>query len=1800
MLQSSFLWKSNRYYFSFLLVSLFLQIGYSQGVSIPSPVAPYLNGVFPEVTPSQGTGPITYTAANAFPNLTFVDPVKILELPGQKFMVIGKSGQVWRFDNQPSTSVKTLLMDIKGQVVIAGDGGMLGGALHPEFGQVASPNRGYFYLVYRYTPAKGTNGNYGYWRLSRFTLEDGATQVDPNSEYVLIQQYDRHDWHNGGDMFFDPDGFLNVIGGDEGGANDQFNVTQQIDKWLFGGIFRIDVDKRGGNISHPIRKQPQNQATPPSGWPNSFTQGYYIPNDNPWLDPNGGILEEFWALGTRSPHRMTYDAPTGEVWIGDIGQASREEISVVAKGDNLQWPYREGNVNGPKAQPANLIGIDKPPVYAYGRSVGRAVIGGFVYRGSKFPELQGKYLFGDHETQNVWSLVRNGNQAPTIEFMLNIPAEGSGGKDGISTFATDSEGNVYIADLYGTDLDGGKIRKLVQTNNIPDPPARLSDLNVFADLSSLTAAAGVIPYTVNAPLWSDRALKKRWIVLPNDGSHNSAAEQIVFDAEDNWKFPQGTVLIKHFELPIDERNPEITRKLETRFFVFTSVGDAYGVTYRWNAAGTEAFLLTNGATDDITVTRADGSSYIQQWTYPSRQECMDCHNANAGFALGVKTRQINGNFTYPGSGTEDNQLHTWNHLGMFTQDIGSPSEYPRSIYLETPGTSDEFKARSYIDGNCSYCHRPNGVNGVFDGRAKTALFSQAMVGTTVISNGSTPGNLIISAGSDVNSELWLRDNSNSSNAMPPVGKSLVHDAYIQSLSTWINSINTSGPASPESGWFMLEARHSGKVVGALGGSTAEGARMVQRSSIDLPSQKWLVQPLGEGLYRLSSQETFKTLSYSAMESDRGHNVTQESFTGAQDQLWYFYETDIGYYNVVNAYNGLHLDVFGGNLGEDERIILWNSNGGGNNQQWRLVPTSGPSSSTDLLAHWSFDGGSLNDVAGLVPDDASVVGQVGLNLSGVNGQAIRIDKEGYLTIPHSQDLLLGGTDYPDFSVAFWLKLEVHNGPWMNLFTKGNGSPRTPGVWINHSTGGIHYRISTTTSSNHGGNANTDLRQRLDEWVHVSYVKEGSQLRLYMNGSLDQSPVNFSGTVRTSANIPLTIGAFENGGDEGVFWMDEVMVFGKALSETEISELASPPDLEAPSIPQNVVASNIGQTDLDLNWSASIDNVGVSGYYIYQNGNSTPIGTVSSTTFNVSGLAPGTTYQFAVAAFDESGNVSTQSQALEVSTNPNQPPVASLIATPISGIAPLLVGFDASASTDPENDSLTYSWDFGDGNSGSDVTPSHTYINPGSFTVILTLDDGQGNLVTASQQIVVEQVQEPSTAFGEVGLASGVDHTWKTITLQRNYSDPVVIAGAPSYFGTNQATVRVQEVSRTSFQVRIDEWECLDGAHGGEDVPYLVVESGVHTLPNGKKLMAGNADAVSNSWFVQSFPEAFRLEPIVFGQIITENEPEAANIRIDHNNTNINQLRLRILEAGTTAHADERVSWLAVEPGVHQSDKLFEGGNTGRGVDENWVDLNFLQSYSPTPIFIGEMGSNYGGDAAAIRYRNLSGNGVQVFVEEETCSDTEIGHTTEEIHYLVFGEPGVIGLPDTLSFCSSPSNLAHNRPTRQSSTYGNGVAALAVDGNLTGTSPWSADLQHTNNEAQPWWEVDLGANSQIDSVNIFNRSDCCQDRLSDFYVLVSDAPMIGDLNSLLADGDISQTFFSGSAGQIARLGVKTEGRYVRIQLSGSSVFHISEVEVMGCNLEQVCESPVVSIDDPGSISEDGQVVQLVGSPGGGVWS
>lgn len=785
-----------------------LSIAQPYGIDKPEPIGKFLNGQLPTIAPTDPI-PLTWKVENAFPNLNFVDPLDMREYPGKNtFVVAGKTGLLWTFDNDPNVSSKTLFLDISAQVRISGDGGFMGFVFHPEFGLPNSPNRGFVYVYYRYQSPAGSNGGWGYSRLTRFTVPDGEEIADPQSEYVLIQQFDRGDNHNGGSMFFGPeDGFLYLSIGDEGGTFDPLASTQKINRGFFSGILRIDVDKRGGTISHPIIRQPQGMERPPEGWPGTFSQGYYIPNDNPWVSDDGSTLEEFWALGLRSPHRMWFDAPTGDLWVGDVGQGVREEVSLLKKGSNALWPYREGNHRRIGSDlPEDLFGNPTQPLIDYPRSEGKSIIGGIVYRGEKWASsLGGKYLFSDNEAQKIWTLDYYNSGSLEKELIATIPFETNVWKDGVSHIYTDQVGEVFILQLAGHNRSGGRIYKLApQTQGAPqiEAPKLLSETGAFSDLPSLTVSPGLIPYQPNLSFWSDGAGKQRWIALPNDGTHNSAEEKINFSETGEWSFPEGTVFLKHFTLPKNDGNPNDVQHIETRFLVHGEDGSYYFLTYKWRENQREADLVQ--AAEDRTITIQTSSGFREQiWHYPSESECLSCHNATAKRVLGMNTRQMNGSLTYPQSSRNANQLETLNSLNWF-QPALLESAIPSYPTLSSPSAASaaiENRALSYLDVNCGYCHRPEALQTNFDLRFTTPLANKGIIEGEVGDNLGIPGAKLIVPGEEASSIIYQRLISlHEAVMMPPLAKRIVDEEGKALIAEWIQSLgiprDTLAPSIP--------------------------------------------------------------------------------------------------------------------------------------------------------------------------------------------------------------------------------------------------------------------------------------------------------------------------------------------------------------------------------------------------------------------------------------------------------------------------------------------------------------------------------------------------------------------------------------------------------------------------------------------------------------------------------------------------------------------------------------------------------------------------------------------------------------------------------------------------------------------------------------------------------------------------------------------------------------------------------------------------------------------------------------------
>ncbi len=744
------------------------------GMEIHPSIGAFLNAQMPEAAP-----PISgnWSAVVAFPNLMFTNALGFAAVPADNHVVVWeREGRIWSFVNDSNVTTKTLVLDISNQCQGWDDSGLLNLVFHPGFAT------NHYIFVYYTWVAPGTvvgsptvrpptfNTGAYHDRLSRFTLDSSGVAI-PGSETVFVDQVGNSVWHNGSGMFFHPsNGFLYVTDGDDEDGNN----TQVITNNLFSGVWRLDVDRRGGSISHPIVRQPANGTT----------ANYYIPNDNPFVGQSNA-LEEFYAIGLRSPHRMTCDPVSGRIFLADVGEGSREELDVIEPSDrpglNFQWNRIEG-LQGDLTPP--YIGVNKRPIMDYTHSEGQAIIGGYVYHGSLFAsDLGGKYIFGDNVQKKVWVL--DESTSPPGKILLCIMPTGPGpnsGADytGLSSFGLDQNNEIYFSQMSSV---GGHIYTLARSGPPPASkpfPPLLSQTGAFGDLASLAPNPNLVPYTVNSPLWSDGAVKTRWMALPTNTF-------VHFTPTGEWSFPNGTAFIKHFELPVDDTNPAQLRRLETRFLVRDTNGTVYGITYKWRTNYTDADLVTNAITEDILVNTGSGTR-TQQWFYHGPLDCLRCHTPAASYVLGVKTRQLNGAFSYPGNGVTDNQLRAWNHIGLFDSTLNETtlSNYDKLVSVTNTSASLTYRVRSYLDSNCSQCHRPGGAPALWDARYDTPLASQGIINGALADNLGISGAHVVTPQNLSNSVMYLRVNTTDTIKMPPLARNRIDANAANTLAAWIS------------------------------------------------------------------------------------------------------------------------------------------------------------------------------------------------------------------------------------------------------------------------------------------------------------------------------------------------------------------------------------------------------------------------------------------------------------------------------------------------------------------------------------------------------------------------------------------------------------------------------------------------------------------------------------------------------------------------------------------------------------------------------------------------------------------------------------------------------------------------------------------------------------------------------------------------------------------------------------------------------------------------------------------------------
>jgi uncharacterized repeat protein (TIGR03806 family) len=312
-------------------------------------------------------------------------------------------------------------------------------------------------------------------------------------------------------------------------------------------------------------------------------------------------------------------------------------------------------------------------------------------------------------------------------------------------------------------------------------PALLSQTGAFRDTAHLIPARGLIPYDLAVAFWSDGADKGRWVAVPSG--------KIKFSLTGEWIFPNGSVFVKTFELPTDARDPTVKHRLETRLLVRDDTGGVYGALYKWRSDNSDADLLDTDLTEIIPMKSLSGAVTQQTWYFPSRQDCLTCHNAKAGGVLGPKTRQMNHAFAYSDGGPQ-NELLAWNRWGLFSPAVRN-EDLANVATLAPAGDASrslQDRARSYLDANCAQCHRPGGTVAYFDARFDTPLDKQSLIDGPVLLDQGIDRPRVISPHDIWRSIAYLRVNTLGDVKMPPVARETIDQQGVELLRAWILSL----------------------------------------------------------------------------------------------------------------------------------------------------------------------------------------------------------------------------------------------------------------------------------------------------------------------------------------------------------------------------------------------------------------------------------------------------------------------------------------------------------------------------------------------------------------------------------------------------------------------------------------------------------------------------------------------------------------------------------------------------------------------------------------------------------------------------------------------------------------------------------------------------------------------------------------------------------------------------------------------------------------------------------------------------
>lgn len=706
--------------------------------------------------------PPPYKIVRAFGNLKFDHPLLLARCPGSERIFLGEqSGVLYSFVNRPDATADVFfdlrkeLMTIDRLPNAQGVDAVYGLAFHPDF----QTNRQCFVCYTLKGKDRGPNFADGS-RVSRFTVtKTEPPRIEPASEEIVLTFL--QGGHNGGDLHFGPDRMLYISTGDAASPNPPDPLkTGQDNSDLLSSILRIDVDRRDGDKT------------------------YAVPQDNPFVGMPD-FRPEIWAYGFRNPWRMSFDRVGGQLFVGDVGWELWEMVHRVERGGNYGWAAMEGPqpIKPEETSPVPIT----PPLVALPHTLAASVTGGYVYRGRKFPELVGAYIFGDWETRRLWAARFEGDR------VIEMP-EITKPQIRVVAFGEDNEGEIYFLDH-----DLGTLHTLERNDagaqNV-DFPKALSQTGLFEAGESQRPLPGVVPFQINSPQWQDGATAEHWAALPGVSTAMLYEQPKPIPGMVNWHnfrlhFPENTVLAKTISIG--------GRRIETQLLHYDGQ-DWQPYTYAWRDDQQDAELVpADGGEKEIAV----GKEKIM-WPLFSRSQCRLCHSAWSEYALGFQPEQLNRAGTAGG-----NQLISFGELGLIKRvgkdgkelgpyDEAAVGKERKLVDPQDAGQPLESRARAYLHANCGHCHSQGG-GGAVALRLQFPVSVDEMKAVNIPptrGDFGIPGACIIKPGEPTASTLYFRMAKFGRDRMPHLGAEQPDEAGLKLMEEWIASLTPAVSSRP--------------------------------------------------------------------------------------------------------------------------------------------------------------------------------------------------------------------------------------------------------------------------------------------------------------------------------------------------------------------------------------------------------------------------------------------------------------------------------------------------------------------------------------------------------------------------------------------------------------------------------------------------------------------------------------------------------------------------------------------------------------------------------------------------------------------------------------------------------------------------------------------------------------------------------------------------------------------------------------------------------------------------------------------